>query len=203
MSYSNNNNRPDTGYPTAPTKQPKSPWFYVGMGCLGLFVLSFGTCATIGVIGFNKVKSEMAKPLDKETLKQELAGIPEYPNATLDEQATKAMRAGTGLMSFAMQGKKMMMAAYDTKEPASDIIAWYDTKMTEAGYESSNADNVSLKKYGISVDTGGTARMVRMFVKDTEMVQIQAQSKKDTKKNVLMIMRFTGFTKAEMKEIKK
>jgi hypothetical protein len=199
MSYSdNNNNRPDAGYPMAPKKQ-KSPWFYVGMGCLGLFVLSLGTCVTIGVVATNKFKTEMGKPLDKETIKQEMAGIPEYPNATLDETATKGARTAMGMASFLMQGKKMSMAAYDTKDAPSDIIAWYEPKMLEAGYETSDANSTQLKKMGINTSRKG---VVRMFIKDQEMVQVQGQQG-SKEKNVLVLLRMTGFTKEEMKEFKK
>jgi hypothetical protein len=198
MSYPDNNNpRPSTDYPMAPKK--KSPWLYVGLGCLGLFVLTFGGCAILGVVGFNKMKAEIKKPLNKETLKQEMAGIPEYPNTTLNEEATKGMRAAMGLMSMAMQGKKISMVAYDTKESPADIIAWYEPKMVEAGYETSDTSSASLKKMGINTSSKG---VVRMFIKDQEMVQVQSQEG-SKEKNVLILLRMTGFTKEEMKEFKK
>jgi hypothetical protein len=198
MSYPDNNNpRPSTDYPMAPKK--KSPWLYVGLGCLGLFVLSLGTCVTLGVVATQKFKAEMVKPLDKETIKQEMAGIPEYPNATLDETATKGARTAMGMASFLMKGKKMSMAAYDTKESPSDIIAWYEPKMVEAGYETSDASSASLKKMGINTSSKG---VVRMFIKDQEMVQVQSQEG-SKEKNVLILLRMTGFTKEEMKEFKK
>jgi hypothetical protein len=199
MSYPNtpnnsNNNDYSNSYPAAP-KKAKSPWLYVGLGCLGLFVLTFGGCAVFVMSAKNKIEAEMKKPLDKEALKQEMGDIPVYPNATLDEKVTKATRAGVGIMSFALQGKKMSMAAYSIKEPIADALAWYDQKMPEAGYAPAKK-TADMKKFQFG-PRGGESHI---FVKDREMVQVQSQEGK-SEKNVLIVMRMTGFTKEELKEL--
>jgi hypothetical protein len=205
MSYPNNNNNSGVAYPTAPKKQ-RSPWFYVGMGCLGLFVLSLGTCVTIGAVGFNKIRNsegykkmqqEMSKPFDGEAIQKEMAGIPEYPGATLNETSTKAARMATGYMSMVLEKKKMSTAAYTVKEPPAEVVAWYEKKMPEAGYELANG-SPGLKKFEIGT---GNKMMTKTFINDTEMVQIQGQA--DSGKNVLLIMRFTGFTPKELQRVKK
>jgi hypothetical protein len=191
MSYSNNNNRPDTGYPTAPTKQPKSPWFYVGMGCLGLFVLSFGTCATIGVIGFNKAKEAMNQPVDEASIAQEFQGIPTYPGGKLNVEITKVTRGVLNVVAMATPGKKFHLGAYKVADAPDKVMEWYDAKMTEAGY----SETKQVFKIGNDSDEDGKG-IAKMYKKNKDLVQIQAREGRKGK--VLIMLRFEGFTEEEL-----
>jgi hypothetical protein len=191
MSYSdNNNNRPDTGYPMAPKKQ-KSPWFYVGMGCLGLFVLSLGTCVTIGVVASNKFKEVANQPIDEASIAQEFNGIPMYPGGKLSKEVTKMTRGVLNIVTMMTPGKKFHIGAYMVPDAPDKVMEWYDAKMTEAGY----SETKQVFKIGNNADEDGKG-IAKMYKKDKDLVQIQAREGKKGK--VLIMLRFEGFTEEEL-----
>jgi hypothetical protein len=191
MSYSDNNNsRPDAGYPMTPKKQ-KSPWLYVGLGCLGLFVLSFGACATIGVIGMNKYKEVANQPVDEASIAQEFQGIPTYPGGKLNAEITKVTRGILNIFTMATPGKKFHIGAYKVPDAPEKVMEWYDAKMAEAGY----SETKQIFKLGNNSDEDGQG-IAKMYKKDKDLVQIQAREGKKGK--VLIMLRFEGFTEEEL-----
>lgn len=152
----------------AEPRQGKSPWFYVGMGCLVLVALGFAGCVAVGFMGYNWVKGvadASNTPLPKEQILANLKDIPPYPNASLvDVPATRVMRAAVGLMTKTGAIESIEVAVFGTKDPYEKVRAFYDTKMKAAGYKPekestdlatnskewrySKGDNAALFRYG-------------------------------------------------------
>ena len=192
MSYPNNpnnNNDPRGAYPTAPKQ--RSPWMYVLFGCLGLFVITFGGCAILGVLGYNQVKQSMNAPIDKAAIARDFEGIPVYPDATISEEGSKAIRGVLGLVARFTPGKKFMSVAYNVKDPEEKVMEWYDAKMIEAGYTPTK-ETFQMQNGGVGESKG----IVKMYKKDKDLVQIQAR--RGAKGEALILVRFSGFTEAEL-----
>ena len=126
--------------PPPPPAARRSPWLWVALGCGGAVLLGFVGCASISAVFMNRMKTEMAKPLDKSAIMKGLKDTPLYPGATLDENGTKGAHVGIGLFK-GMGGKagevinSMEVAAFKTPDSSDKILAWYDTTLTSKGFK--------------------------------------------------------------------
>jgi hypothetical protein len=149
--------------PPPPATSRRSPWLYVALGC-GLFtVLLVGGCVAFISIAGNKLAQEMKKPLDKAALQREMADVPTYPGAKIDEKSTKAAGAVFGFMKGMMKkGQSMTFAAYTTPDDDAKVLAWYDKAMTAAGYQRAKGTAKS-----------GNVEEQRMYRKGDVIVMVQ------------------------------
>lgn len=115
-------------------RQGRSPWFWVGMGCLGLFIiggLGVGALILAGMRLFHTVANEKIPPVTAQSVKQELHGVPVYPGAQLDVPGTEILMK-TATMVRRLAGARAgpmagwAVASYHVSEPPAKVLEWYD-----------------------------------------------------------------------------
>jgi hypothetical protein len=60
----------------------RSPWFYIGVGCLGLIVCAvivMGTCTVVGYRWAKKLETELKDPVSREHRAAEILGVAQLP----------------------------------------------------------------------------------------------------------------------------
>ena len=194
MSYS-----PDAYVPPPPPsamRRGKSPWFFVGMGCLGLVLL------TLGIVGYAtyKVVSVVNRPVTKEGIVQSLGDkFPIHPKAKLD-MATSKIIQGTSAVTQMITGKQGFAAAvFRVPVSPEDVVGWYDVELGKQGFVPTKARQPSIgQKMEKQI-------MHQYFKKDArEMVMVQAGIIPDEKKTdsadatMLIVMRMSNVSGKSM-----
>ncbi|MES2460640.1 MAG: hypothetical protein V4671_08645 [Armatimonadota bacterium] len=126
--------------PPAPAKRGRSPWFFVGMGCLGLVLI------TLGLVGYGAYQMVTAinRPVTNDEVVRSLGGVPIYPNAKLDMATTKVIQ-GTAAMTRMITGKQTFAAGvFRTSVTPDQAVVWYDVELKKLGYEPTNARQPSI-----------------------------------------------------------
>lgn len=171
--------------PPSAVKRGKSPWFFVGMGCLGLVLL------TLGLIGYSafKVMDAMKQPATS------LGDVPIYPKAKLDVPMTKVVQ-GTAAVTRMITGKQSFAASvYRVSVTPEAAVTWYDTEMTKRGY-------VPTKARQSSIGQKMEGQVMHQYFKkeQKEIVMVQAGIAPDNKADktdtadttMLIVMRMMG-----------
>ncbi|MBC8103487.1 MAG: hypothetical protein H7Z41_12990 [Cytophagales bacterium] len=181
--------------PPAPARRGRSPWFFVGMGCLALVLLTFG------LVGYGVYRGVSAynQPVTNEEVVRSLGGIPLYPNAKLDLETTKATRAASGLTSMMMGKQTFAAAAFRVSVTPEVAVKWYDAELTRLGYVATRARQSSV---GQKMENQTMHQYFNDKQKEIVMVQAgiapddgrdgRADSKDAT---MLIVMRLTGLPK--------
>lgn len=120
-----------------------SVWQVLLAGCLGL--------AFLGAIGFGLMvftgvrmatQMQQAPPANPKVVAQQFAGVPVYPGAQLDAQATGQMSqmAQVAHKTFGVfggaSGLGQSHAVYTVQATPAAVAGWYDKKMASAGWTS-------------------------------------------------------------------
>ena len=178
------------GYTPPAPKKALSPWAWVGIGCGTLTVLAMGGCIAAGVM----FKNAMEKTASPEQVMAELqsAEVPIYPNATFDENATKAAGAAGGMMGMFSGGKiKMHMGAFTVADPAPKVQTFYQDKLGPIGYSPMNQEMKNPAGRGVEQ---------RQYKKGDVMVMVQTQNPPPGKTGcVLILSKITGLGKDKLK----
>lgn len=201
MSYSDTPRAADGGYippPPPVVKKGKSPWFFVGMGCLGLFVLAFASCAIIAVKATNDFQTALKAPLSPEqaVAPYSAAQVPIYPKATVNVTVTKTMRAGlsaaSGFTGLAGPSVKFNFLALNipTDVTPEKVTNYYDSTLKKAGWKSVQPNTVQVP------GAGGGASNVRdqkAYQKGTSQLMVQTtSSSKGAANDTVMLILMTG-----------
>ncbi len=188
MSYSPGSYVPPP--PGSAVRRGKSPWFFVGMGCLGLVLL------TLGIVGYAayRVVSVVNRPVTNEEIIQSFGDkFPIYPKAKLDKATSKIMQ-GTSAVTQMITGKQGFAAAvFRVPVSPDDVVGWYDVELGKRGFVPTKARQPSIgQKMENQV-------MHQYFKKDVhEMVMVQAGIIPEDKKTdpadatMLVLMRMTN-----------
>jgi hypothetical protein len=190
--------------PPASVKKGRSPWFFVGIGCLGLILL------TVGIVSFGAYKMITAinRPLTNEEVALSLGNIPIYPKAKLDMTTTKVIQ-GTAAMTQMMTGKESFAAGvFRSADTPDTVVNWYDAELGIRGY-------VPTKARQPSVGQKMENQLMHQYFskKESKIVIVQAGTVAEDKKTdptnstMVIVMRISsngskGFAPDEPKESK-
>jgi hypothetical protein len=171
---------PPTGgdYP-APPRRGRSPWFYVGMGCAGLVLVSFVGCAVL----FSRVASELKNaPTTAAATATALKDIPAYPKANWDAKTTQVASVTLKVMSGALKATSTAGGGYTTDDLSAEVFAFYDKEMAKRGY-----------KIASRQDSGRQVQhmYVNKTTKTMAMIQVQDTPGENGGRTIL-VMRFDG-----------
>lgn len=168
------------GPPPPPVKKKGSVW---GKSCLGCC----GGCAVVGLILAIVVgvwvndQNKKLGPINQQTVQQKLGNdVPIYPNAVLNEAATR-MAAFT--MQLLGQGVKEIgqamtgLGAFETQDDVTKVEEYYLKEMPKRGWREFQRG-----------DTGNPMALQRFFTKGEHMVMIQIQRQPGSR-NILTIFR--------------
>lgn len=185
MSFRDGSATPDAYSAPLPPRR-RSPWLYVGLGCGLLTLLTVGGVIAASYMFVNKIKSEIAKPIDKTAVIKSLGDLPVYPGAQFNENMTKAQRATFAAMAKVMPTTSISAAAFETPDKSDKVFDWYDTKLTSLGYSSYDGGNMT----GLGSDK--YAQQQYKKGDDLALVQVQRHPQAEGK-NLLVLIRFVGF----------
>ena len=186
MSYSPNAYVPP---PPPAARRGKSPWFFVGMGCLGLFLV------TIGLISYSayKVMGVLKQPITSAGVVQSLGDVPIYPNAKLDMTMTKVIQ-GTAAVTQMVTGKNTFSAGvFQVPVTPEAAVSWYDTEMVKRGYV---ANKVRQSSVGQKLQSQVQRQYSSKTIKEIVIVQagLTPEEQRTDPKNgtMLILMRMTN-----------
>lgn len=167
--------------PSGP-KKPRSPWVWVGLGCVTAALLTFGGCvALLGLVG-QRTAQEMKKPLDQKEVLAKLGDTPIYQPSTFNVHMTKRARMASSLYP----GSMVSAAAFDISDSPNQIIDWYEQQLSAKGY----------KRMPDQLHLGSKLKQVQ-FHKQFESIIIQIQEVPDPRPQksyglFLIRMKFPG-----------
>lgn len=178
--------------PASAGKRKRSPWLFVGAGCLGMVLL------TLGAIGYftYKLMGVVNAPVDTTKVVASLGkDFPIYPKAKLDLATTKIIVGTTTGLKFFTRMEHISAAAFRVPATPTDAVGWYDVEMSKRGYVPTKSRQPSI---GQKMENQVTHQYYKK--KEKEMVTIQAGISPDEKKgdaadaSILVVMRMTGIS---------
>jgi hypothetical protein len=117
----------------SPSPSKRSPWIWPILGCSLFVLLGFAGCiAGVGLLG-KQVYTEVQKPVNEDEIIAALEGIPIYQPSEFDPEGTKILRGSTAILP---DNIVVTHAAFDSPDSAKTLTRWYQTKMSDLGYES-------------------------------------------------------------------
>jgi hypothetical protein len=125
--------------PPPKTGKSTSPWGWVGIGCGTALLLTFGGCVAIGLIATQRAVEEFRKPVDSKTALAKLKDVPIYKPSTFNELKTKGARLGASMVPV---GATMDAVAFDTSDPPSKVMSWYEQQFTSKGYRATPRQSI-------------------------------------------------------------
>jgi hypothetical protein len=159
-------------------KKSTSPWVWVGLGCSIAALIAFGGCVGLGILGQHAVE-EFKKPVDPKEAIAKLGDIPIYQPSTFNELLTKSTRLSTSVVP----GKMFSPVAFDTSDPPSQVLTWYEQQLVNKGYRATARQSI-IK--GLTQVT---------FRKQTESILVQVQdSSTSSGKNSSFVLMRTKYT---------
>lgn len=175
------------GYTPPPPKRGLSPWAWVGIGCGTITLLGVGGCVVIG-FKFAKAFNSATSPEDSRK-KLEAAQVPIYPNAQINEPATRGAGGFINLMGGMMgKGTSVSMVAFDSPDAGPKIQDWYVQKTTALGF--------SKRSDGERTSSAGRNSVQHMYGKGDEVIMVQTQDSTTNKQGSLLILaHFKGLDK--------
>jgi hypothetical protein len=175
--------------PPAAAKRGRSPWFFVGLGCLGLVLV------TLGIVGYAayQMVSAINRPVTNDEVVKALGGVPIYPKAKLDMPTTKVIQ-GTAAMTRMITGKQSFAAGvFRVPVSPEQAVAWYDFNLGKLGYVPTNARQPSI---GQKLENQIMHQNFKKKSKEIVIVQagILPEDKKSdpTDATMLIVMRMMG-----------
>lgn len=175
--------------PPAAAKRGRSPWFFVGMGCLGLVLI------TLGIVGYGayQMVSAINRPITNDEVRDSLGNVPIYPEAKLDMATTKIIQ-GTAAMTRMVTGKQTFSAGvFRVSVSPEQAVAWYDVELRKLGYEPTKARQPSI---GQKMENQVMHQYFKKQAKEIVIVQagvIPEEKKTDPKDaTMLIVMRMIG-----------
>lgn len=176
--------------PPPPARRGLSPWAYLGIGCLALFVLVFGL---IGFSVYRFVKTVNA-PVNKTEVIASLGPVPVHPKAKFDETLTKVAQATGAGLRLVLGGKDVTGAAFRIPAAPRDALGWYDVQLSTLGYKI-----IHPRQNSINAEEG---QLQHQYFKTGEAVVVQAQNAPEDRTgaggaaSLVMVMRIQGVTTA-------
>lgn len=176
-----------------PVKKKRSPLFYLGMGCLGIVLL---TVLGIGILSW-QVMSGLNQKVDSAALIRSFNGdLPIYPGAKIDDRTTnliqKIISYSRGLANVTESAAIALRSAEDSKK----IVGWYDFEMSKNGFRVMQTRQNSI---GIRLEEAVNRTYVRID-KQNRLVAVSMQIGKapgeaaeDSKENTMIhVLRMVG-----------
>jgi hypothetical protein len=124
--------------PPPKTGTSTSPWVWVGIGCGTAVLLTFGGCVAIGLIATQHAVEEFRKPVDSKTALAKLENVPIYKPSTFNELKTKEARLGASMVPAGA----MDTVAFDTSDPPSKVMSWYEQQFASKGYRATPRQSI-------------------------------------------------------------
>ncbi|MDX1932727.1 MAG: hypothetical protein SFU56_09000 [Capsulimonadales bacterium] len=170
--------------------KPRSPWFYVGIGCAVLFFAGMIGCLALGTRVFNAAKEalseaekEAGKPLTPQQIAASLKGVPFYPESRL-EQGTeyRALRTTVVVMKRLNLFTDAAVATLRTQDSPETVLSWYEKTLPANGYRLIKRE---------SRETGGVTRISAQFQKGNDLVFVQVPERtQGSEGNSIFLLRF-------------
>ncbi|MBC8140982.1 MAG: hypothetical protein H7Y38_06020 [Armatimonadetes bacterium] len=162
-----------------PAKKPRPFAFRVaGWGCFGVaaFALLFA------VVGAVMWQNEMKKPINRYNEIDALAGLPPYPGAQFDEDATRTERAWLKIIRGIPPGDSATRVVFRTDDdPKTQVIPFYDDALSKMGFT----------KTTLGAGTGQGAS----YTGDTTNITVQIQDDPGEARKLILTRFDTGIKK--------
>lgn len=166
--------------PGATKPRPLTPLRIAGWGCAALaaFAVLFAVVATV------MIRQEASKPLNRDAEIIGLAGLPLYPDAQFDDEATREERAATVVAKGLYAADSATVVVLRTNDdPKTRIVPFYDAALQKLG----------LTKTTLGANNGEGAS----YANDTTTVVIQTRDDPGEARQ-LILRRFDTGPKREL-----
>lgn len=168
--------------PASPPRRKWSPLRIAGIGCGGIaafFVLFL-------IVGAVLLQVERGKPFSATSEVSALAGVPLYPGATIDEDATRDGRAVALLLRGLYPADSTTVVGFRTADRPQNILAFYDRSLARFGFTKTRLG-------------GGAGDAGASYIAEGVTIVIQLREEEDEDRQ-LFVMRFDNGKKSVLRQ---